>query len=179
MNKAKTYFGSLVLVLVASSFTVLNDWYHFENAYLSLEFPNKPALNLQEVPSSLGKLKMETAFYEPTEDKKDVYLYGLVTSEYPDSLINSGKKDILPAFFRNSIDGTVTDTKGKLLSEKEIAFGAYPGREIKIDYGNGQAIIDMRLYLIKNKMTILQVITPPVIIDSTSKVKFFNSLKLK
>jgi hypothetical protein len=177
MKKSKIFFFSILTLVSIYSFTVATDWYLFENTFSTIEFPAKPVLNTQGLPSAVGKLKMETAFLEPTD--KNVYLYGLLVSEYPDSLINSDKKEKLAPFFRSAIDGSIKDTKSKLLSEKEISIEKYPGREVRMDYGNGKAIVTMRLYLIKNKMTIVQIITPTVILDSVNKYRFLNSFKLK
>lgn len=55
---------------------------------------------------------MEINIFDASKTKGDDNLvYGLVTSEYPDSLIHSDNKEILPTFFRNSTDGAVTNVK--------------------------------------------------------------------
>ena len=167
------------LFIIFSSFSFINDWYVFENDTLTINFPKKPTINNQMVESSFGTLNMKTVFFEPNDPGTNVYLYGLMTSEYPDSLINSNKKEIQTVFFRNSIDGSVKNLKGRLLTESEISLDGYPGRHVKIDYGNGQAFINMKLYLVQNKYIILQVIEPTNSTDSTNKINFFNSIKLK
>lgn len=179
IKNLKCYILPAISVAIICSFTIIKDWYLFETSFLSIEFPNKPTLNSQKVASNVGVLNLETAFYEPTKETKDAYLYGAMTSVYPDSLISSDKVEILSTFFRSSIDGTLKDINGKLLAEKVINYKQYPGREIKVDYGNGQAIVYMRLYLVKNVATILQVITPTITTDSTSRLRFFNSFRLK
>lgn len=177
--KLKTSFLYISSFIVFSSFNFITDWYTFDNDYLTLYFPEKPTTNSQLVESSVGKLNLKTAFFEPSDPNTNVYAYGLITSEYPDSIINSNKKEILSTFFRNSIDGSVKSSNGRLLTESEISLNGYPGRQVKIDYGNGQAFINMRLYLVQNKSIILQVIEPTNSTDSTNKLKFFNSIKLK
>jgi hypothetical protein len=102
-----------------------------------------------------------------------------ITSEYPDSLINSGKTELLPQFFRNSIDGAVRNVQGKLLSEKNITINGFPGREVRVDYQNGTAIIKMDFYLVHNEMIMLQTITEPSKENNASELKFYASFKLK
>ena len=177
--KLRITYSLIFLFIIFSSFSFINDWYTFENDTFTINFPKEPTINSQMVESSVGTLNMKTVFFETNDPSTNVYAYGLITSEYPDSLINSNKKEILTTFFRNSIDGSVKSSKGKLLAESEISLNGYPGRQVKIDYGNGQAFINMRLYLVQNKSIILQVIEPTNSTDSTNKIKFFNSIKLK
>jgi hypothetical protein len=81
--------------------------------------------------------------------------------------------------FRSAIDGAVESVKGKLLTEKNITLDKYQGREIKVDYDNGAAFIRMRLYIVKNKMYILQTITYAAKDNNASINEFLNSFQLK
>lgn len=99
-------------------------------------------------------------------------------SLHPDSLINSDKKEILADVFKNAVNGAVETAHGKLLNEMIIEFKGYPGREIRIDFQNGTAVITMRLYLIKNKMYMLETITVTDKDFNTSIKKFMNSFDL-
>jgi hypothetical protein len=68
---------------------------------------------------------------------------------------------------------------GKLLSEKIIQINGFPGREARIDFRDGLAVITMRAYLVKNKMYILQTITETKKDFNKSIGKFMDSFKLK
>lgn len=115
-----------------------------------------------------------------SKNEKDENLtYGVITTEYPDTIIHSDKKELLPVFFRGSVDGAVKNVQGKLLTEKDITLDGFPGKEIDIDYRNGLAVIKMRSYLVKNKMFILQTITKTEKFPNKSLERFMSSFSLK
>jgi hypothetical protein len=180
MKKISTAIVFFAIAVTAISFTAAQEWFVRETSNYTIQFPAAPEHSMQSVPSEIGDLKMEINIFDASKTKGDDNLvYGLVTSEYPDSLIDSDNKEILPTFFRNSTDGAVTNVKGKLLSEKEISLGSFPGYEIRIDFQEGMAIITMRSYLVHNKMYVLQVISETAKEKNRSADKFFNSFKLK
>jgi len=163
------------------SFIKPKTWYLLESEQYGykIEFPKEPTENPQVVNSVIGELKMNIFMYDASKGSKDDNLVYMVNyTEYPDTLINSEKTDVLSDFFRNSIDGAVRNVHGKLLSEKEIKIGEYPGREINIDFKDGMAVIRMRLYLVKNKMYMLQTITETKKDFNKSITRFMDSFEL-
>jgi len=180
MRKLSTIIAFTALIVTVAGFTAAKEWFVRETNTYTIQFPESPEHQTQSVPSEIGDLKMEIDIFDASKAKGDENLvYGLVTSEYPDSLIDSDNKEILSTFFRNSTDGAVTNVKGKLLSEKEISLGGFPGYEIRIDFQEGLAIITMRSYLVHNKMYVLQVISETAKEKNKAADKFFSSFKLK
>ena len=122
------------------------------------------------------KIHMYDASSSPKEDN---LIYGCIETEYPDSLIQASKDEsYISGLFRGGIDGAVNNVQGKLLSESIISIQGYPGREIKVDFKDGLAIIRMRFYMVKNKMYILQTITLTGKDPNPSINQFFNSFRL-
>ncbi|MCC7029456.1 MAG: hypothetical protein IT257_04055 [Chitinophagaceae bacterium] len=180
MNKYSTLFTLLFVLLLGSSFNEPASWLTFETGEASIQFPGKVNTESNVVDSEVGKLTMKITMYDASsEDTAENLVYGLFSTIYPDSVISSNKKETVPKFFRGAIDGAVKNVNGKLLSEKEITIGKYPGREIKVDFNEGQAVISMRCYLVKNVMYILQVITLTPKAGNASIAKFFDSFALK
>jgi len=176
----KTLITLLLLTALITSFKKTEDWYLLETKSYKVLFPKKPTATTQDVDSKIGKLTLNLNFYEVPETEKDdnhVYLFNETT--YPDSLISSDKKEILEEFFKNSIAGSVSNVHGTLLSEKNIEINGYPGREVRIDYQNGLAIIKMREYLVKNIVYMLETITETKKEANSSVDKFLNSFQLK
>jgi hypothetical protein len=155
------------------------EWYTYQNAEMSIEFPKEPELTSQAVPTAVGDIEMKIASFQGSKDGDINLAYVLISSNYPDSLINSGKKEMLSEFFRNSIDGAVANVKGKLLSEKEIMLNGFPGREVRVDYGDGLAIILFRMYLVGNRGYFIQTISETAKEGNESALRFQNSFKLK
>jgi len=179
MKPIRNVFTGMIMLLFTMSFATIGDWFLFDSKEFSIEFPKQPAASSQNINTAIGDLKMDIFMYDASKDGDENFLYGLITSEYPDSLINSKKVEILPTFFRNSIDGTVKDVQGKLLSEKVIEINGFPGREVKVDFQNGLAVIKMRMYLINNKMIVSQTITETSRDNNPGVLKFHDSFKLK
>jgi len=179
MKKTKELIGIGFILIMIMGFVNSDEWLLFKSHGFKIEFPKKPDLDSTVVNSAIGKLKMYTFMYDASENKKDENLtYGVLSTEYPDSIVNSDRTDLLPAYFRNGIDGSVKNVQGKLLSEKTIELNGFPGREIKIDYKEGLAVIKMRLYLVKNKMYIIQTITMTKNEFNKSIDRFMDSFKL-
>ena len=171
---------SLILFLLMS-LSKPETWYLLESEPLGykIEFPKEPTENPQVVNSEIGELKMNIFMLDASKSRKDDNLVYMVNyTEYPDTLISSEKIDILDNFFRNSIDGAVRNVHGKLLSEKIIKINEYPGREIKIDFKDGMAVIRIRLYLVKNKLYMLQTITETKKDFNKSINRFMDSFEL-
>jgi hypothetical protein len=179
MTQIRNVFAAIPVLLFATSFTILDDWYLFDLKDFTIEFPKKPSGSNENLNTEIGKLRMEMYMYEASNDADDNLVYSLMTLEYPDSLINSSKIEILPTLFRNAIDGGVKNVQGKLLTEKTIEINGFPGREVKVDYQNGLAIMKMRFYLIHNKMVVLQTITETSKENNLDALKFHDSFKLK
>jgi hypothetical protein len=165
------------------SFSFLTEkWYLFESKEFgfTILFPKKPTEQSQNVESAIGPLKLNLFLYEGANDPTDEnYVYGVNYTEYPDSLFVNIDSTTMSNFFRGSIDGMVGNVKGELLSEKTIELKGFPGREVKASLMNGTAIIKARLYLIRNKMYMIETITDTKKDSNQSIDKFFNSFQLQ
>ncbi len=168
------------ILLSIYSFTVMADWIKVETADYSIEFPVEPIAETQHSDSPVGPLVLDIKMYEVVEiEKDDNYVYGVISTEYPEGTIHSDNKESLKAIFDGAVNGAVENMKGKLLSQKDIEMKGYPGREFKCDFQNGVAIVTMRAYLVKNKMLILQTICDPKKEGNAASKHFFTSFDIK
>ncbi|MBK7689981.1 MAG: hypothetical protein IPK62_07935 [Bacteroidetes bacterium] len=179
-KKFKWLIVFIGVFIVASSFVTAEKWYLFEDKDCSILFPKKVETTSQQVASELGPLTLFITMYDASQAKNDDNLvYGLFTSVYPDSVIHSNNKIMLPGFYRGAIDGAVKNVKGTLLSESTITINDYEGREFRVNYSEGLAVIKMRCFLVKNVMYMLQTICLTEKENNVSSQKFFDSFKLK
>jgi hypothetical protein len=166
------------IIFIAGSFAfVIQNWVTVKSHGFITEFPRQPEVDSQILPSAAGNLTLHTFMYEPST-ADDNLVYGVILTKYPDSLINSGKEPLIKGIFRGAIDGAVKNTEGKLLSEKEIELEGHPGREVRIDYKSGVAIIKMRMYLVKSTMYVQQVIMELKKENNKTEQRFLNAFKL-
>lgn len=179
MRKIFTLAILCALPFLSSAFGS-NEWYLLKSDGYEIAFPLKPEAETNTIPSGIGELTLSMHIYDAssgkTKDENLVYLSN--TTDFPDSLVNSDKKENHAEIFRNAIDGAVKNVEGKLLSEKVIGFSGFPGREFRIDLQNGAAVITAQCFLVKNRMYILQVITETKKAPNATMEKFFNSFRL-
>jgi hypothetical protein len=179
MKKVKTLIGILLVLVLTAGFAYQTDWFLLKSDGFQAEFPVEPVSQPQVVNSEIGELKVNLFMYDASQGGTDsnlVYLIG--STEFPDSIVNSNMTESVPNFFRGSIDGAVKNVNGKILSETVIEINGYPGREIKVDFMEGQAVIIMRFYLVRNKLLMIEVMTEISKVPNKSSDRFFNSFKL-
>jgi hypothetical protein len=174
--------GAAILLVVLLSGFAPETWVKIqpkENAF-SVEFPRKPEESERKIQTEIGELNMNILMYEVGKFKDENSVYGLIYSDYPDSLVNSDFKDeYIDEFFENAIKGTVNNLKGQIIEEKRVLLSTYPGREVKISFMEGQGIMKLHVYLVKNRAYILEVGCETKNDNNKSMDRFFNSFVLK
>ncbi|WP_346857528.1 hypothetical protein [uncultured Draconibacterium sp.] len=158
------------------------NWNAFQctEASFSMNFPKVPTESAQVVETEIGNLEVKQYIFEPELGKDPNILYGAGFTTYPAEYIDGEQMDEeqLAEFFENSINGTVQNVQGRLLSTHIINYKGFPGREIKVDVRDGLAVIKMRSYLIRNHMYIVQVISPSSNTFNKSINYFLDSFEL-
>ena len=139
--------------------------------------PEEMSISNQKVPSAIGELQMDIFTYTPKKEDSNL-VYMLIHTAYPAESIHSDSLAKRNGFFESAINGAVTNVKGKLLTQTDLTIGQYPGKEITIDFQQGQYTITIRMYLVKNKMYLLQTISEPKKSGNELSKRFMNSFKL-
>ncbi len=170
----------ILITFLTTSLIAQDKGFLLETDKYRITFPGKPVDQVQPVQSTSGELKMYMHIYEvPNNIDDGNHVFMLAESTYPADVISSDKKELLNKFFRGTVDGAVKNINGKLLTESNIQLNGYPGRQFKVDYYDGVAIITMRCYLAKNVLYMLQVISEAKRDDNPSNKKFLDSFILK
>jgi hypothetical protein len=167
----------LLIWLVSSTTAVLafqraTGWVDFvstEGGYRS-RFPSEPALSKQDATSGAGE--KITQFVATANDGNAGYMSG-----YFDIGSASGYS------LDKARDTMVQAVNGNLNKEVSISLGEYPGRELTISASGGDGvdyILHARLYLVRNRVFILQVAVPKnedqVTLEKVTK--YFESFQL-
>ncbi len=163
------------------SFKAIDEWYQYDSSEFKVLFPKTPTNTIRKINTEAGEIQMQVYMYNASKDETDENLiYSVSSSEYPKEHIESHiKHDNLKTFFKNSIDGMVNNVKGKLISESIIKLDNFQGREIKIDFKDGLAIIKTRIYLVRNTVYFLQTITKTEKENNKLISKFMDSFTIK
>jgi hypothetical protein len=78
-------------------------------------------------------------------------------------------------------DGSLKNTRGKLIQEKKITIGKakYPGRELLISIQDGKLYVRQRLYLVKLRQYQAVLAGPENLVKGKTAEKFFQSFELR
>jgi hypothetical protein len=183
INLIRSVLALLIVTFISigQGYSQSSDWHAIESSDngFRIHFPQEPEVNPRIVNTGIGELTLDVYMYEVNDQSKDDNLvYSVICTEYPASIFQNATEETLKVFFRNSVDGAVNNVHGALLSELIIQYDGHLGREIKIDFREGLAIITMRMYLIGNKMYMIQTITETNKDFNTSISRFMDSFRL-
>src|SRR5215813_10703974 len=133
-------------------------WEEFKNeaGNFAVMMPGKPLEMSQTVESEIGKIPIYT-FTAPGGTLTYIVMY----AEYPISIDTS---EAAKTSLDNARDLLLSRRNGKLISEADISFGKYPGRELKVKIDGGA--LRSRTYIVNHRMYIVMAMTPG---DDTSK----------
>ena len=168
--------SALFILLLLSSFAA--DWMVLEkkDKGFKISFPRKPEESEQSLTTAIGPMMMHMWLCDQSKYKDDNGVYGIIYSDYPDTLVSSDFKDeLIDSLFSNTISGSVSSMQGELLSTTVTPYKTYPGRQVKVKFADGQGIMNMKLYLIKSRMYIMEVGCEKDKDNNPYIDKFFNS----
>jgi hypothetical protein len=131
---------------------------------IEIQFPGKVK---EEVGKSGSQFVLETM------GGKAAYM--LMTSPLPKKIDVTNKDDV-KMILDGGRDGTVKGLKGKLLSDKDIKIGKYPGRAVDVDTTLG--LYRARIYLTDSKMIQVIALGPKEFAEGADVKKFMDSLKV-
>jgi|RhiMetdeSRZDD1v2_1073273.scaffolds.fasta_scaffold37393_3 TonB family protein len=133
-------------------------WEEFrhEAGNFAVMMPGKPLEMSQTVESEIGKIPIYS-FTAPGGTLTYLAMY----AEYPISIDTSEAAKIS---LDNARDLLLSKRNGKLISEADISFGKYPGRELKATIDGG--MLRSRTYIVNKRMYLVMALAPG---DDTSK----------
>jgi hypothetical protein len=168
----KTPWLPLVVLIAFLTSCQQVTWKEFsshEGAFSTL-MPGTPTEKTQKVNTQAGTIDIHGFTLEQKS-----FTYMVSYNEYPDAIVQAASADkILDA----ARDGGVSNVQGKLLSELIISLDKYPGREIRIEAADGKHTVKTRIYLVKNRLYQVLVVTPKEGSFSNDVTKFLDSFKL-
>ena len=163
------FFSFFIFVAGAASAT----WKEFSSSEgsFSILMPGEPTEQTKTVNTKAGAIDLHLFIFQ---QKNVAYFVSYV--EYQEELVQANNAEKL---LDGARDGAVSNVQGKLLNEVSISLEKYPGREIRIQVPDGKHTIQTRMYLVKNRLYQVMIVTPKE--DSFSKdvTKFLDSFKLQ
>lgn len=174
-------FYSIILI-VSSGFIQADKWVTVKskNYGYQIDFPTKPVEQTEDVEAEVGTLKLGMYICDATSSANDEnLLYMSSCTQHSVIDIPSMTASQLAEFYTRTINGVVGGVKGELVYEKTIFLGQHEGREIAVEYDDKQNTITSRIFGIKDKMYMIQVIAETGKSVNPSATRFFDSFKVK
>lgn len=177
MKRISCYIA-IILLPVLSSFAA--DWVKFTptDGAFSISFPSDPKENEQKLETDIGPLLVK--MYTAASTDNDAYM--LMTTDYPASsnVHSDADEAFLAKLFRGGIDGAMQNLgDASLLSENNIKLDGYPGREFKISFMSGEGLVHGRIYLVRNRMYMVQIVGSKENAEKWEADRYLTSFKLK
>lgn len=137
----------------------------------SVQMPGTPTENKQTMNTPTGVIDIHMFILE----QKGCGCYIVSYNDFPDSLIKTSSADQI---LDGARDGAIVKSQGKLQSEVPISINTYPGREFHVYGPDGKFAIRTRIYLVKNRLYQVGVVTSTGKSVSSDTNKFLNSFKI-
>lgn len=171
---------AICIVILFCSFAVA-DWVNLQSkeGRFTMKFPRQPTLQTQNLDNEAFPIKMYMFVYDATKYKDDNIVYLAMYCDYPDTLVNSDFRDeIVDTILNGSINGMANTMDGKITSAEKINYKGFPGKKIKLSLKDGQGYAYVKIYLVHNRMYMMEVACEPNNDHNASINKFFDSFAL-
>lgn len=145
-----------------------------------VKFPVVPTAKKEFTETLVGNIEQCTYSSEPPVGEDDNLVYEVSYLNYPAEVIQT--RVVTPAqteqFLRHAIEAVARTIGGQIRSEKNIVYGLFQGKEVRLDYQEGMAEIKFRCYLIGNALYTLKVTSVDHNANNKAREYFLNSFKL-
>ena len=149
-----------------------SSWQEFrstEGRFTAL-FPGSPRSQNLSVPTAIGAVTANMVLLDSSDGA-----VGVMYADYPWTLIQQGNVDKM---LDGARDGAVANVNGRLVEEKPISLLDAPGREYLIQIKE-TAFCRSRIYLVKNRLYIVQALGSKERVQSKEAEKFLNSFEFQ
>jgi hypothetical protein len=136
----------------------------------SVEMPGEPKHESKSTETAAGPIQFQMYSVELSSGS---VAYIVSYNDYPKALVTFGKPDSL-------LDGVVEGAVGKgrtVKSQRNVALEGHPGREFTAVLASGHDY-SSRVFLVKERLYQLNVVSEPGKGDEQEKLRFFDSFKL-
>lgn len=173
---------SICLVLLSPAFASAGDAFPKlklfapKGAGFSLQMPDEPKENKSSVDLTVGNKKIGAIEITTYSAESDGLRFDLVVSRYPAAaLALAGSTPDKLLANRAQIE---TASGGKVISDKKITLGKYPGRDILREQEGGKESVRVRIIQAGGQQFVLSLSGPKALVNSKDAGTFMGSLKV-
>jgi hypothetical protein len=180
-SRTSTFILSAICLTLCLGFTQADKWVTIQSKKFGyqVDFPKKPTEQSQEIDSEVGKVKLNMYIYDASAVIGDEnYVYMSNCTQHPAIHANDLDTAQLAAFYDKTVNGVAKGVSGELLTQKKIMLDNHEGREITVGYEENKNTVTMRVFLVDNKIYMVQTISAAVNTPNKSTQRFLDSFKL-
>lgn len=170
--KSRGVVLTLAFLIVLAGGCGRKDTFSSREGGFSVETSSIPRQKKESVPTQNGPADIHTLTFEMQDPAAE---YWVVYIDYPEVAVRQkGVSQLL----KEARDGSVNNVRGRLLKERDILVGGYPGKEIEYE---GEALSEetykSRMCLVKQRLYVV-LVTVPRGGPSERAEKFLDSFRL-
>ncbi|NTW99209.1 MAG: hypothetical protein HGB35_04635 [Geobacteraceae bacterium] len=162
----------LLLLILISAGCQKAEWKPFTSAQggFSVLMPDIPVEKTEQANTVAGMIALHMFSLEQKESA-----YVVTYSDFPVAVNQTVDSK---AVLDSSRDGAVASFQGKLLTETSISIDGFPGRDLKIESPDGLHTVRLRIFLVKNRLYQVMIVTTKERVDLKDNFKYLDSFKL-
>ncbi len=173
--RARIAVQFLLAIVAAGCSGAANQEYTSLEGRYRVQFPGKPKLTDQTVPTALGPIVAKIASTEDWSRTARLILY----ADYPAALIHPGNRDPM---LDGACQGMATEAKLVILAKVPMSLNSHPGREVSFEaqpgHPAGKLTGRARIFLVGSRLYQIFIAGPPGRLTPESIDSFLNSFKL-
>lgn len=145
-----------------------------------IKFPSPPLMRKETAETVMGNIEQLVIESDQPTGIDNNLSYEASFVVYPAEMISSTIITMKQTdqFLHHTIENLAREHGSSIISEETVAYGLYPGKEVRLDYNDGMAEIKLRLYLIGNTLYTLKVTSVSQNTNNKDREYFLNSFQL-
>ncbi len=170
--KSRRIVLALAFLIVLAGGCGRKDTFSSKEGGFSVETSSIPRQKKESVPTQNGPTDIHTLTFEMQDPAAE---YWVVYIDYPAPTVRQkGVEQLL----QEARDGSVNNVRGRLLKERDILVGGYPGKEIEYEgEASTEETYKSRMCLVKERLYVVLVTVPRGGSPERAE-KFLNSFRL-
>lgn len=141
--------------------------------------PSSLVEQVDTIQTEVGDLAYHTFFHQTSsKEETDNTIFMVSYCDYPEGIIFADSSGLVDTFFEETMQAAAESVDGEILYSTDIQKDDNPGKQWRIDYLDGEAIIRTKAFLVKNRYYSIQTISNKKQKSWGDNNQFFDSFEL-
>ncbi|MBI5917556.1 MAG: hypothetical protein HY842_19480 [Bacteroidetes bacterium] len=169
-----------LLFLFGSVLFFQNTWQEFSSGEgrFRISVPGNFTEKTDTLKTEVGPLAYHTFFIQTSDETAENLFYMVSYCDYPPGVVFADSTGLAEEFFQNTMEAAAESVEGEILYSADIQLDKYPGKQWRIDYLDGKAVIKTKAYLVGSRFYSLQTIAWKDKSLNADATRFFDSFRL-